>query len=349
MTTAATPIRAGVVGLGVAGRTHAEVYATEPGSRLEAVCDKHAEKRDAVRERFGCRTYATIEEMLSSEELDLVSICTAGREGGSAHYAPALTALEAGTHVLVEKPLSNDLGEAERLVRLADEKGLVLATNFNHRFVGTARTAKQWITEGRLGEVLLVGFQLCVGNSNDDSAYTHLRELHPHSFDMLRYFGGEISRLQAFLTRSEGRKNWSTCSVNVQFASGAVGTLHGSYDMSTRHGLERLEVSGTAGKLVVDNVYERLAFYPHTSDEAVVITNPVVGGIDGFNATYRGRIKTLLDELIGGTRPVSASGLDGYAAQQLVEASITSFEREAIVEVPSPAALAWPTEVADGS
>src|SRR5947209_11228014 len=104
--------------------------------------------------------------MLSDDgkALDAVSICTAGAENGGDHYAPAMECLEAGLHVLCEKPISNNINHAREMVAAARARGLYLGTNLNHRFTPPAAIAKSWIDEGRLGTLLLANVTMWINN-----------------------------------------------------------------------------------------------------------------------------------------------------------------------------------------
>jgi predicted dehydrogenase len=159
-----------------------------------------------------------------------------------------------------------------------------------------------------------------------------MRALHPHSIDVMRFFGGPIVRVQAFMHKGPGRSIWSNASVNVQFASGAVGHLTGSYDASMLHPIERCEVGGSNGRLVIENVYERLEFFPRHSLEKLVIDNPIFGGMSSFDDTFRNRINRFVEQVQAGG-PLDASGEDGLAAQEVIEAAIRSWERGTIEEV----------------
>jgi len=108
---------------------------------------------------------------LRSEQLDMVSVATAGVENGSHHHKPAMQALAAGKHVLVEKPISNNLAEAKEMVAEARRRGVCLAVDLNHRFTPATRLAKEKITSGALGEVLFVNMNLWIRNPKDDPQY----------------------------------------------------------------------------------------------------------------------------------------------------------------------------------
>jgi UDP-N-acetylglucosamine 3-dehydrogenase len=240
--------------------------------------------------------------------------------------------LRAGKHVLVEKPISNNIEHAREMVRFAKERGLLLGVNLNHRCTPVAERAKQLLDDGSVGDVLFVNMSLWINNPNETSPWFHMRALHPHSIDVMRYFGGPIAKVQAFMHKGPGRTIWSNASVNVQFASGAVGHLTGSYDASNMHPIERCEVAGSKGRFVIENVYERLEFFPRTSLEKLVIDNPIMGGMGGFDATFRNRIGKFVEQVQKGG-PLEASGDDGLAAQEVIEAAIRSWENGTVEEV----------------
>lgn len=325
-------LRVAVVGLGNIGKTHSTYYAQHEGADLVALCDLVPDRVDPVASQYGIEAYHDLDQILASEEIDAVSVATAGTENGSHHYEPTMKCLEAGKHVLVEKPISNDIEQAREMVRTAKERGLLLGVNLNHRFTPAAERAKRLQEEGLLGDVLFVNMALWINNPNESSPWFHLRALHPHSIDVMRYFGGPIRRVQAFMHKGPGREIWSNASVNVQFESGAVGHLTGSYDMSLLHPIERCEVAGGDGRFVIENVYQRMEFFPRKSLDKLVMDNPIMGGVGGFNETFRNRIFRFVDQVTEGG-PLDASGEEGLAAQEVIEAAIRSWEGGSVEEV----------------
>ncbi len=334
-------LKVGVIGCGGIGRRHATVYKEDPLAQLVAVCDILRERADRAASEFGVKAYYSVDEMLRHEQLDVVSVCTAGVENGGDHYTPTMQALEAGLHVLCEKPLSNNIQEAREMVRTAAAKGLYLGCDLNHRFVPMAARAKQWLQEGRLGQPLFINMALWIRNPNETSPWFHLRALHPHSVDVMRYFCGNIRRVQAFLTKAPGRQIWSTASINMEFENGVVGHLMGSYDMSGHHPIERCEVGGNRGRFVLENVNERLILFPHDSPERIVIENNFMSALN-FNDTFKNRIHRFLEQVQAKVplAELDGSGLQALLAQEVIEAAIRSWNEGIIAEVPTHAELA---------
>lgn len=321
-----------VIGLGNIGKTHTRWYSQNKDVNIVALCDMVPGQVDPVAQQYGIKAYYDIDEMLASESIDAVSVATAGPENGGHHYEPTMKCLAAGKHVLVEKPISNNIEHAREMVRFAKAQNVLLGVNLNHRFTPAADRARQLLADGLVGEVLFINMALWINNPNESSPWFHLRALHPHSIDVMRTFGGPIRKVQAFMHKGPGRTIWSNASINMQFASGAVGHLTGSYDASGFHPIERCEVGGSAGRFIIENVYERLEFLPRKSREKLVIDNPIMGGMGDFNETFRNRINAFVAQVQAGG-PLEASGDDGLAAQEVIEAAIRSWEHGTIEEV----------------
>jgi len=99
-------------------------------------------------------------------------------------------------------------------------------------------------------------------------------------------------------------------------------------------GAERL-VAGTGGRFVVEDMWLQATLYPADSLEKTVYTNPVFGGFQGFEDTFRERIHSFLEQVNSGVRPeeIDGSGADGLAAQKVLAAAIESLEHETVVHV----------------
>jgi predicted dehydrogenase len=313
------------------------MYKSSPHAELAGVCDVIKERADQAAARLGVRAFYDAAEMLRRLQPDLCSVTTGGYEYGSDHYEPTMQALEAGCHVLGEKPIANEIKPAEKMVALAREKNLCYGINLNHRFTPLARKAREWIDQGRLGQLLFVNVAMWIKNPAESSPWFQIKALHPHTVDLMRYFCGDITRVQCFATRAPGRSIWSTAHFNVQFANGAVGGLTGSYDIQRGHPMERCEVAGTGGRFVLDDLFTELTLYPAETVEKTVITNTVFGPFTErtFADTFRNRIHRFVEQVAQGCPPdrIDGSGADGLAAQKVLAAAIESIERGTVVEL----------------
>lgn len=327
-----------VIGLGPIGNLHADLYRRDEMVELAGVCDIVAERAEKAGRRLGVRWFTDAQDMLRAVKPQVVSVATGGYEYGSDHALPTLQALEAGCHVLCEKPISNELEPARAMVAKAREKRLCLGCDFNHRFTPAARQAKKWQDEGLLGDLIFCNMALWIGKFQPlESPYYHIKALNPHSIDMMRHYCGEIRRVQLFAMTAPGRNIWSTASFNMQFENGAVGHLTSSYDIERGHPMERCEVAGTKGRLVVDDMWREATLYPAGNLEKRVFTNPVFGGVTGFDDTFRERLRCFVRQVASGAKPeeIDGSGEDGLRGLRVILAAIRSLDTGQVVDVDS--------------
>lgn len=328
-------LRVAVIGLGPIGNRHAMLHQEDPLAELVGVCDIIKARADAAAAQFGVPAFYDAQTMLDALAPDVVSIATAGVENGSDHYEPTLQAFEAGSHVLGEKPICNEIDKAEEMVAKGQEKGLCYGIDLNHRFTEAAMIAKRWQDEGRLGHLLFVNMAMWIMNPNESSPHYMIKSLHPHTVDVMRHFCGDVVAVQCFATKAPGRQIWSTASFNMQFKNGTVGTLSGSYDIERGHPMERCEVAGTKGRFVLEDMWRQVTLYPAGDFEKLQYTNPVFGGHRDFVDTFRNRIHKFLQQVTDGASPdeIDASGADGLAAQKVLQAAIDSLETQSVIRL----------------
>jgi predicted dehydrogenase len=332
-------LRVAIVGMGGIGNTHGGVYQKRPDCEIVAVCDVSKERADKAAERYGCPAFYSIREMLGSGiRIDAASMCTAGKENGGDHYEATMELLAGGLPVLGEKPISNEIPKAREMVALAREKNLRYGINLNHRFTPAALRAKEWVDAGRLGELNIINMTMWINNPNETAPHFHMRALHPHSIDVMRYFGGDVEKVQAFFKcgpRADGpggrRICWSNVQVNLLFKNGIIGHLTGSYDAGGSYGLETLEVVGSQARFVLREACERLEFYPRFSRETEAYD--YIGGMMGFGETFGSRISRWVEQNLAGARPeeIDGSGADALQAQLIIEAAIESWEKGTVI------------------
>lgn len=327
--------RVGVIGLGPIGNRHATLYQEMDGAELVAVCDRQQDRAEAGGARFGVPHFLSVAAMLGECDLDMVSVATGGEEYGSDHHEPTMEAIAGGLHVLGEKPISNEIGPAEEMVAAAREKGVCYGINLNHRFTPAARLARQWVDEGRIGAPLFMNVSMWIMNPRESSPWFQIKALHPHTVDIMRYYGGDITEVQCFVMKAPGRSIWSTAQFNMRFASGALGHLSGSYDIERGHPMERTEYAGTEGRFVIEDMFREVTLYPAGDPVKQVYSNPIFGGMGSFEDTFRNRLGRFVEQLNEGVAPegIDGSGADGLAAQKVLAAAIESVQTHSIVSV----------------
>lgn len=318
-------LRAAVVGAGFIGGIHARAVSSHPHVDLVGVCGRTAPKTEALANMHGTRAFKSVTEMLSEATPEIVFVCTGNRD----HRGPSVEASRAGAHVFVEKPMAFSLEDANAMVQAADDAGRHLGVNFNHRFSGPFQQALQWMREDRLGTLAYLDMKFAGDLYKDlDDPYCQLIETQGHSFDLMRLFGGEIEEVFAYLTDPRGLGVFTSASIAIRFRNGAVGTLIGSWDSSYDHpAAQLLEVCGTKGRVVVENVVDSARFYRHEVPEYRE-WRPGLFNAErrDFWYTIDAHVHAFVDALLN-DEPPPVSGRDGLRTLELTFAAIRSFER----------------------
>ena len=144
-------LRVGLVGCGVQGKMHLRSFRELGGTEIVSLCDIDPARREAAGQEFEvAHRYGDYRAMLEAQRFDLVSVCTMS----VSHREIAVAALEAGAHVLCEKPMAMNLDEAQEMVRAAERAGRFITVGFNMRYLGAAQALKRFVVEGRLGRPL---------------------------------------------------------------------------------------------------------------------------------------------------------------------------------------------------
>lgn len=144
------PLRVGVVGLGWAGQQHMNRYAERADVELVGIAGLEDERRAELAERYGVQVaVADWQDLLAQGELDAVSVATPT----FLHAPVAIAALEAGAHVLTEKPMARTSAEADAMVAAARAAGRVLQVAFNYRYRGDISALREQVEAGTLGRV----------------------------------------------------------------------------------------------------------------------------------------------------------------------------------------------------
>jgi UDP-N-acetyl-2-amino-2-deoxyglucuronate dehydrogenase len=193
-----------ILGCGAIGPVHAAAIAESSDATLYGVCDIVPERRAALAEQYGCKSFSSVEEVLADPGVDTVHICLP-------HYlhAPmAIRAAEAGKHIVLEKPVALNAAEAAGIVRAVEKAGVTCCVILQNRFNPSVEKAKEWIDKGELGRML--GLR-CILTWHRTPEYYRSEEWRGkwategggllinqavHMLDMLYHLGGQVESVK---------------------------------------------------------------------------------------------------------------------------------------------------------
>lgn len=223
------PVKLAIVGMGTIGRRHLEAMKTLKEANPIAIVDP-AEQAKEIALKENVQWFATIEEMFAEALPEGVIVCTPTE----IHLAPTLSALEAGCHVLVEKPISANLEEAKEIQQVAKRVGRNVMVGHHRRYYGLMEDARRIVTSEKLGRLLAAHGQW-TSRKADDYFIPKWRQQYSsgpvlinliHEIDILRFICGEIESVTAQLqTGFRGHPKEETAAIILKFKSGALGTF----------------------------------------------------------------------------------------------------------------------------
>ena len=337
------PIKVGVIGVGLHGMHHVRAYAALPYVQLAAIADVNAERAQSVAEEFGIPNwYTDYRDMFAATELKLVSVATPDH----LHLDPTLAALEAGVHVLLEKPMALTVADAERMVRTAEASDLKLMVNFAPRWQLPNAQAKDALDRGELGypvyayvrmvNTLYVPTKMLAWTQN--TALPHW--LLTHASDRVRwFFDSEPKRIYAVSTsgvlKEKGIDVEDLYHATVEFESGAIATLETFWILpeTVPHiGTSIFELICSDGYVVVDNTAPLTTI---ATPEKYMHPGPFAGDLHGepvgmVNEAVKHFVKCVLED-----RQPLITAHDGLAVTRMVCAIVESAQKKEIVELKS--------------
>jgi UDP-N-acetyl-2-amino-2-deoxyglucuronate dehydrogenase len=268
----------GIIGLGMIAEFHAKAIAAMNGGDLVACYSRSSGKADAFAKSFGCAGYSSLEEFLAHEGLDIVTICTPS----GFHLEPALEAIAAGKHLIVEKPLEVSLERCDAMIEAARKRGVTLAGVFPSRYHEAAAAIKRTVDEGRFGTLTLgdayvkwYRTQEYYDNGGWRGTWKYdgggaLMNQSIHAVDLLQWFMGPVASVQAAAATliHERIEVEDTAAAVLRFANGALGVIEGTTSVFPGF-LKRIEISGSGGSAVLEEEDLRLWQFAEESEADV--------------------------------------------------------------------------------
>ena len=230
-----TPFRTGLVGCGKVGHTHAAALAALADSAFAAVCDRNAERAQAFATQYGVTPYTDVRQMVEREKLDVVLICTPH----PVHAAPAIAAMQAGAHVLVEKPMATNLADCDAMMAAAQTSGVLLSVISQRRLYASCQRIRTAIDAGKIGQpilglIVLLGWRSEEYYRSDPWRGTWAGEgggvmvsQAVHQLDLLLWFMGPLAELQGYHANLNHPyiEVEDTAVAALRFQSGALGSI----------------------------------------------------------------------------------------------------------------------------
>lgn len=342
-------IRVVVLGGGsVAQNRHLPEYATNHNAEIAGVMDFNQDRARELCERFGGKPYGSLEEVLNDDTVDAVSVCTPN----AVHAEYTIKALEAGKHVLVEKPMALNLTETRAMMDAQKKSGKTLMLGHNQRLVKAHVKAKELLKSGAIGDLLF--FQCNFKHAGpetwsadpgaatwffrkDKANFGVMGDLGAHKIDLIRYLtDSEIKSVFANMMTLDKKlpdgspielEDNAVCMFNME--NGLPGIMNFSW---TNYGGEDngSTIYGTKGVMKI--------FGDYVDDIVLEMRDGVqvkysVGAIQtNQNQTKSGVIDEFVASIIEGREPI-VTGIDGHNTLAVIETAMKSSQERCWMDI----------------
>ncbi len=247
----------GVVGVGNMGRHHARIYYELDNANLVAIADINEDVKK-IAEKYNCKFYKNYKEMLEKEDLDAVSVVVPTK----LHKEVALDVINAGKHILLEKPIASNVEDARIIIDVAKKNNVKLFIGHIERFNPAVQRLKELIDDGRLGKinsVIVRRVGLPPPNIKDNNVIV---DLAVHDIDVMKYLLNEEPKLLHSVARGALIKD-SHDSAEIFLRYGeASGFVQVSWITPVK--IRSLVVTGTKAYVELDYVNQKLILYENS-------------------------------------------------------------------------------------
>jgi len=334
-------LRVAVIGVGIYGENHIMALKHHPYAELVCFCDKSEERLKIVEKKYKLRGYLNIDDMLSNEDIDAVTIATPD----PFHLEPTLRAIAAGKHVLVEKPLATSTADCNLIIEAAEKYNVRVAVDFHKRWDPASITIKNEISSGAIGKVIRgyismddiidVPTKWLSWASKSSPAFF----LGTHCYDIARwYMECEVKEVyakgQKEILKNMGIDTYDNVQAFLVFENGSVWVIENSWIFPSKFPKSndgKTVIIGTNGIIRSDSQDRGLQIY--TNEKAITPNSYFINYYD--NKPFGFGIQPIYDfiECLIYDLPFRANLQDGLEATKIAEAVHKSIEENMVVKL----------------
>jgi UDP-N-acetylglucosamine 3-dehydrogenase len=313
-----TKLGVAVIGTGQWGKNHARVYKELPSTELIAVCDVNAERAKAMADQYGVKAYSDSTEMLKDKDIQAVNVCT----WSTILFQEASKALNAGKHVLVEKPMSTTPDQARQLVQIAQENGLHLTVGFLMRFIPGLQQIRQSVESKKIGDLVSITAKRVSQWPERIGDVGVVKDTAIHDIDVMRFISKQdpIS-VYAKLGSKRIQKFEDYAQIMLTYADGETAFIESNW--LTPYKTRTLIATGTESIMKLDYNTQEL-----TVEEKTQTVQPRLP----FQEPLKAELQHFVDCVNKTVKPI-VTGEDGVKALEVATAAMQSSAKNVAVKL----------------
>ncbi len=306
-----------VIGTGFWGRNHARNLKELSETELLAVCDINPERAKAVAEQLDIDAYTDSRKLLKRRDIEAVTICT----WSTKLALEALSALKAGKHVLVEKPMANTVQQARKLVELAQRKERLLTVGFLMRFIPGVQRIKESIDKGEIGTLVCATAKRVSRWPERIGDVGVVKDLAIHDIDIMRYlFNKDPIAVYAMAGALKHRLE-DYAQIMLTFREGKTAFIEANW--LTPYKIRKLVVTGSEAIMTADYLTQEV-----TTETSGQTLSPRYEWVEPLKLELQHFAKCVLNN----KEPI-ITGVDGLKALQIAQATLKSAAKGTIIKL----------------
>jgi UDP-N-acetylglucosamine 3-dehydrogenase len=307
-----------VIGTGFWGKNHARNYKELENTNLIAICDVNPERAKAIADQYGIKAYTDSTQMLKNPEIEAISVCTWSTKLAE----EALKGLNAGKHVLVEKPMATDLKQAQKLLDTAKANDLHLTVGFLMRFIPGLQQIKEAVTSKKIGELVSATAKRVTQWPERIGDVGVVKDTAIHDIDVMRFISGEDPvGVYAKMGSMRHRQFEDYAQIMLTYESGKTAFIESNW--LTPYRIRALNVTGSEAIMRLD--YNSQELWIENAKESVQPRLP-------FEEPLKAELKHFAECVTDKKKPM-ITGEDGYKALEIALASMESSAKNSVIKL----------------
>jgi len=307
-----------VIGTGQWGKNHARVYKELSSTQLVAVCDVNVERAKAMAAQYGVKAYSDSTQMLKDKQIEAVNVCT----WSTILAKEAKKALNAGKHVLVEKPMATTSQQAQKLVQTAKENGLHLTVGFLMRFIPGLQLMRQSVEEKKIGDLVCVTAKRVSQWPERIGDVGVVKDTAIHDIDVMRFISKQDPvSVYAKMGSMRIKKFEDYAQIMLTYRNGESAFIESNW--LTPYKTRMLTATGSEGIMRLDYITQDLWIEQKT--ETLQPRLP-------FQEPLKAELQHFVDCIVEKKKPI-VTGEDGVKALEIATAAIQSSTKNRAIQL----------------
>lgn len=312
------PLGVGVIGVGDWGKNHVRVFSELEEATVIAIADSDSNRAKALANKFNATHYTQTDELLQRDDVDAVTICTPT----VTHADLALEVIASGKHLLIEKPMTDTVQQAQRVIDAAKSTNVLLMVGFVERFNPSVHTAAQVIDQGRMGELVLGSARrlgpFVPGRVADIGI---IKDMAIHDIDIARFLVKQEATSVYAIAGSLYHKYEDHANIVIRFDDKPTFFLECNW--LTPYKLRGLNITGSQGVMALDYISQEVTIGSNHWEEK---------STNKWDEPLKRELAHFVKSITDNQTPLT-SGVDGLEALRIAEAALESARSKRIIHL----------------